>query len=150
MSTTRKSLISLVTLASVVLGATIGTTTEAGATKLPPASVRTARTCNDAIATHWPASSQAWARSIVWREAGNQPGAANRSSSARGCWQLLMSLHAKRFYSVGCTPAQWADPDCNTKVALQLFRSSGTRPWALPGKKVYRKSYRKSYRSYRR
>lgn len=91
----------------------------------------TGRTCYDAIATNWPASSQSWARAIVWRESNNTPSAANARSTARGCFQLMMSIHAKRFYAVGCTPQQWSDPDCNVKAALTLFKSSGTAPWRL-------------------
>lgn len=35
--------------------------------------------CYQAIDRHWPASSRAWARSIVWRESRNNPTAANLS-----------------------------------------------------------------------
>ena len=87
--------------------------------------------CYESIAKIWPVGMQAWARSIVWRESRNTPTAANPVSSARGCWQLLMSLHAKRFYAVGCTPAQWSNPDCNSKVAYSLYKIAGTSPWRL-------------------
>ncbi len=33
--------------------------------------------------------------------------------------------------AVGCTPAQWADPDCNVKAMLHLYREAGTSPWSL-------------------
>lgn len=53
--------------------------------------------CYSALDRHWPASSRQWARSIIWRESRNQPTAANPSSTARGCGQLLLSLHGWRF-----------------------------------------------------
>ena len=72
-----------------------------------------------------------WARDIVWRESRNTPTAANPRSTARGCGQMLLSLHGWRFTAVGCTPAQWADPDCNVKAMLHLYREAGTSPWSL-------------------
>ena len=69
------------------------------------------------------------ARQIIWRESRNDPTAANSSSTARGCWQLLMSLHSWRFTAVGCSPAQWADPVCNTKAAAHLYSGAGWTPW---------------------
>jgi hypothetical protein len=44
---------------------------------------------------------------------------------------MLLSLHGWRFTAVGCTPAQWADPDCNVKAMLHLYREAGTSPWSL-------------------
>ena len=87
--------------------------------------------CYSALDRHWPASSRQWARSIVWRESRNQPTAANPRSTARGCGQLLLSLHGWRFTAVGCSPAEWADPDCNVKAMLHLYREAGTSPWSL-------------------
>ena len=52
-------------------------------------------------------------------------------STARGCWQLLLSLHSGRFSKLGYSPSQWADPDVNTLVALDLYREAGTSPWSL-------------------
>ena len=86
--------------------------------------------CYAAIDRHWPASSRAWARSIVWRESRGIATAANPNSSARGCGQLLLSLHGWRFTAVGCSPSQWADPDCNVLAMLHLYREAGTSPWA--------------------
>jgi hypothetical protein len=71
------------------------------------------------------------ARSIVWRESRNNPTAANTRSSARGCWQLLLGTHGRRFAKLGFSTGQWADPDVNTLVALDLYREAGTRPWRL-------------------
>jgi hypothetical protein len=93
-------------------------------------------TCNAAIDVWWPAQHRAWAKSIVWREARNLPHAANRRSSARGCFQLLMSLHAHRynkFRALGCHPGKWNNADCNALAALDLFntRGVGKRAWAV-------------------
>ena len=87
--------------------------------------------CYEALDRHWPASSREWMRSIVWRESRNQPSAANPSSSARGCAQLIPSVHSGRFRKLGFSPSQWADPDVNIKVALDLYREAGTSPWRL-------------------
>ena len=86
--------------------------------------------CYAAIARHWPAGSQAWARGIVSRESGNQPGAQNASSTAAGCFQMLR-LHEGRFNKLGYTWADRYDPDVNTLVALDLYREAGTAPWRL-------------------
>lgn len=89
------------------------------------------RDCYEAIDKHWPASSRSWARSIVWRESRNNPSAANSRSSARGCWQLLLGTHSGRFNKLGFSPSQWANPDINTLVALDLYYAAGTSPWRL-------------------
>ena len=89
------------------------------------------RDCYEAIDRHWPAASRSWARGIVWRESRNSPSAANKGSSARGCWQLLLGTHSGRFHKLGFSPTQWANPDVNTLVALDLYREAGTSPWNL-------------------
>ena len=87
--------------------------------------------CYQAIDKHWPATSQSWARSIVWRESNNQPHAQNRSSSAAGCFQLTR-VHAGRFQKLGY---DWANDrynaDANARVAFDLYREAGVRPWSL-------------------
>lgn len=94
--------------------------------------VRPSKDCVEAIHRHWPASSRATALRVMHRESGNRPAAANPSSSARGCMQLLSSLHSHRYTAVGCSPSQWANPDCNVKAAVHLFRAAGGwSPWAL-------------------
>jgi len=97
------------------------------------ASAATSPTCNAAIDVWWPTQHRAWARMVVTREAANRPASANARSSARGCWQLLMSLHAHRFKKVGfgCSPAKWANADCNTLAALHLFKQAGKTPWRV-------------------
>jgi hypothetical protein len=91
-------------------------------------------TCNAAIDVWWPAQHRAWAKTIVWREARNIPSSANKRSSARGCFQLLQSLHAGRynkFRALGCNPAKWHNADCNALAALDLFRQAGRTPWRV-------------------
>lgn len=87
--------------------------------------------CFTAVDRWWPTTSRARAKQVVWRESRNQPDAANDHSTARGCFELLLSYHAWRFREVGCQPSQWADPDCNTRAALHLFEEQGWQPWAL-------------------
>lgn len=106
----------------------------------PVARTQTSRDCNAAIDVWWtpnvgPAVAQ-WAKAVVWREARNIPTSANRKSTARGCFQLLMSLHAHRFDKfrhLGCNRAKWGNPDCNALAALDLFRTRGVgkRAWAV-------------------
>lgn len=69
--------------------------------------------------------------SVAYRESRCQPNAANPTSSARGMFQLLHSLHAHR-YRGACTPTEWSDPWCNTMAARDLYNQAGTSPWALP------------------
>ena len=71
------------------------------------------------------------ARKIIWRESRNNPAAANSRSSARGCFQLLQSLHSHRYTAVGCSPSQWSNAVCNVKAADHLYRQAGWSPWAL-------------------
>jgi hypothetical protein len=87
--------------------------------------------CHAAVDAYWPASSQAWAHRIVQRESRGIPTAANRRSSARGCWQMLVRLHGRRFTAVGCSPAMWSDARCNTLAALNLYQQAGRSPWRL-------------------
>lgn len=86
--------------------------------------------CVDAMKRVWPESEWAWAERIMWRESNHQPTAYNRSG-ASGCWQMMLPLHSRRFTAVGCSPSQWADPLCNNRAALHLFREAGRSPWNL-------------------
>lgn len=70
------------------------------------------------------------ARRIINRESRNIPTARN-ASGASGCWQTMLPLHAKVYRAVGCSPAQWSDPRCNTLVAAHLYRAAGWSPWSL-------------------
>lgn len=94
------------------------------------AEANTVTDCYSAQRVYFP-EANGWGPRVIRRESNNNPSAANSSSSARGCWQLLMSLHSHRFWAVGCSPAQWADPICNTKAARHLYLAAGTSPWAL-------------------
>jgi hypothetical protein len=73
--------------------------------------------------------SASWAVGIAWRESRCQPSAANKRSSARGVFQLLVPLHARQYAAVGCSWRQWANPYCNIAAAAHLFHEQGTRPW---------------------
>jgi hypothetical protein len=90
----------------------------------------TSCSCYDVIDNVWPVSSRGWAKSIVDRESGNDPGAQNPSSSAAGCFQL-MKVHAWRFDATGTSWAQRYDPVANTLAALNLYNEAGTSPWRL-------------------
>ena len=68
---------------------------------------------------------------VAWRESRCQPAAANRSSTARGLMQLLMSLHGHRFVAVGCTSDDWDDAWCNLRAARDLYNAAGASPWAV-------------------
>lgn len=87
--------------------------------------------CYTAQRIYFPEVSESWARMIIDRESKNRPNAANSASTARGCWQLLLSYHAWRYYEVGCTPLFWADARCNTLAARHLYLEQGTSPWNL-------------------
>ena len=78
----------------------------------------------DAVFPDWPD-----AEAVAWRESRCQPDAANPTSSARGLFQLLASLHSHRYVAVGCTAADWPDPVCNTLAARHLYDAAGTSPW---------------------
>lgn len=87
--------------------------------------------CYSAMEQVFPAHAHGWARGIIKRESGNRPNAANPSSSARGCWQLLSSLHGDKYAAAGCHVSQWSDPMCNTRAAYVLYQRAGTSPWRL-------------------
>ncbi len=87
------------------------------------------QTCAQAVDRIWPQSSRGWAHRVVWRESRGDTTAKNARSSASGCWQLL-KLHAPRFIELGYRWADRFDPVANTRVALDLYREQGGRPWA--------------------
>ena len=121
----RRALVCLLRVAVPVGGAVLPAGT-AGAATSPD--------CYSAINVWWPAQHRAWARMVVTREAANRPAAANARSSARGCFQLLQSLHAGRynkFRGWGCSPAKWSNADCNALAALDLFKQAGKTPWRV-------------------
>jgi hypothetical protein len=87
--------------------------------------------CGAAMRSVWPRHLWSWADSIMHRESRHQHNAANPRSSARGCWQLLSSLHADKYAAVGCHVSQWSDALCNNKAAYRLYQIAGTSPWAI-------------------
>ena len=91
------------------------------------------RDCYAAADVWWPASSRAWVKSIIKRESAGRAYARNPRSSARGCLQLLHSLHAHRYNKVGfgCNASKWNNPDCGILAGLHLFKQAGTSPWRV-------------------
>jgi hypothetical protein len=87
--------------------------------------------CYGAMERVFPPHTWAWGRKIIHRESTNNPAAANPRSSARGCWQLLSSLHADKYAKAGCHVSQWADAMCNTRAAYVLYQMAGTSPWSF-------------------
>lgn len=79
----------------------------------------------------FPASKWSWAEGIIYRESRGRHDAANPRSTARGCFQLLSSLHADKYTAVGCHVSQWANARCNVRAAHHLYLLAGTSPWNL-------------------
>ena len=103
-----------------------------GLLAVPTAAQASSGGCNPAVAAIIRADfgrAAPWATAIAWRESRCQPGAANRRSSARGVFQLMVPLHARQFAAVGCSWRQWANARCNIAAAAHLYREQGTRPW---------------------
>lgn len=88
------------------------------------------QTCGEAVDRIWPESSRVWAHRVVWRESRGDPRADNPASTAAGCWQLL-AVHRPRFTRLGYGWSDRYDPVANTRVALDLYREQGTRPWRV-------------------
>jgi hypothetical protein len=87
--------------------------------------------CHAAVDAYWPANLRPWAHRIVQRESRGIPTAANRRSSARGCFQMLLRYSAPFYKAVGCSNAQWSNATCNVRAALVMRTRHGARPWAL-------------------
>lgn len=91
-------------------------------------------TCAAAIDKWWPVQTRSWAKRIAARESGYLNGKAkNPRSTARGCMQLLHSLHAWRYDRVGfgCNRWRWSNNDCSILAARHLYLQAGTRPWRV-------------------
>ena len=91
-------------------------------------------TCAAAIDVWWPVQSRSWAKRVAARESGYLNGKAkNARSSAKGCMQLLHSLHAWRYDRVGfgCNRSRWQNNDCSILAARHLFLQTGTSPWRV-------------------
>jgi hypothetical protein len=87
--------------------------------------------CHAAVDAYWPAQHRAWAHAIVHRESRGIPTAANRRSSARGCFQMLLRYSAPYYRAVGCNNYMWSNATCNVRAALVMFQRAGKRPWRL-------------------
>ena len=103
----------------------------AGTAGAAPAHAGYAGPCHAAVDAYWPAAWQPWAHRIVQRESRGQAAAANRRSSARGCFQMLLRYSSPFYRAVGCSNAQWSNATCNVRAALVMRQRHGTRPWAL-------------------
>lgn len=121
-------------LAVAVITTLLCTVMAVRADATPVAATGTSPTCAAAIDVWWPANSRAWAKKVAARESGYLNAAAkNAKSSAKGCMQLLHSLHAWRYDKVGfgCNRAKWSNNDCSILAARHLFLQAGTRPWRV-------------------
>lgn len=87
--------------------------------------------CHDAVRAYWPAAWRPWAHAVVHRESRGIPTAANRRSSARGCFQMLLRYSNPFYKAVGCTNYNWSSATCNVRAALVMRQRHGTRPWAV-------------------
>jgi hypothetical protein len=81
--------------------------------------------CGQAVMQIWPKELWPWAFAVIQRESGGDPNAKNKNSSATGCFQMMMSIHAHRFNGKPGT-----DPIANAAAALELFKEQGAKPWA--------------------
>lgn len=91
--------------------------------------VSPSKTCREAADRYWPSSSRGWFDRVLHRESRGDHEAANKTSTARGCMQLLQSIHSWRYREVGCEPEDWRKPGCNVLAALHLYQEQGARPW---------------------
>jgi hypothetical protein len=87
--------------------------------------------CHAAVDRYWPVQHRAWAHRIVARESGGQPTAANRRSSARGCFQMLLRYSSPFYRAVGCSNYMWSNAACNVRAALVMFTRHGKAPWRM-------------------
>ena len=87
--------------------------------------------CHAAVDTYWPVQHRQWAHFVVHRESRGTPTAANRRSSARGCFQMLLRYSAPFYKAVGCNNYMWANATCNVRAALVMFQKAGKSPWRV-------------------
>lgn len=90
--------------------------------------------CHAAVDVHWPANLRPWAHRIVHRESRGIPTAANKRSSARGCFQMLLRYSNPFYKSVGCTNYNWSNATCNVRAAYSMYKQAGARPWRVYGR----------------
>jgi hypothetical protein len=78
-----------------------------------------------ALRAGWRGEAAVIAVAVAGPESAYQAGAKNRSSTARGMWQTMMSFHAPKYHG-----ASWADPYANARVAHQIWADAGGwGPW---------------------
>ena len=90
-------------------------------------------TAQAALAAGWRGDDAATAVAVAGAESSYNPKAANGDSTARGLWQIMLSLHQPKFAG-----ADWRDPVANARVAHQLWRTSGWQPWVAYTSGAYR------------
>jgi hypothetical protein len=124
----RRALIPFITTLAV-----LGVLAPAAGATHTPATLRTAYSgpCHAAVDAYWPAQHRAWAHTIVTRESRGFPAAANKRSSARGCFQMLLRYSTPFYRAVGCSNSQWSNATCNVRAAYVMFQRAGKRPWRL-------------------
>jgi hypothetical protein len=122
----RRALVVLLMVAVPVGGAVL----PAGTAGAAPAHAGSSGPCHAAVDAYWPAAWQPWAHRIVHRESRGIPTAANRRSSARGCFQMLLRYSSPFYKAVGCSNAMWSSASCNVRAALVMRTRHGVRPWA--------------------
>jgi hypothetical protein len=78
-----------------------------------------------ALRAGWTGDAAVIAVAVAGPESAYQAGAKNRSSTARGMWQTMMSFHAAKYHG-----GSWADPYANARVAHQIWADAGGwSPW---------------------
>lgn len=87
-----------------------------------------------ALAAGWTGEDAVTAVAIAGAESGYDPEAANASSTARGMWQTMMSLHAGK-YGPG---ESWTDPAANARVAHAIYEAQGWGAWTVYTSGAYR------------
>lgn len=124
----RRALIPFITTLAV-----LGVLAPAAGATHTPAQLRTgwSGACHAAVDAHWPVQHRAWAHAIVHRESRGIPTAANKRSSARGCFQMLLRYSNPFYKAVGCNNYMWSNATCNVRAAYVMFQKAGKRPWRL-------------------
>lgn len=86
-----------------------------------------------ALAAGWTALDAVTAVAVAGAESGYNPNAENPTSTAKGMWQIMMSLHEPKFNG-----ADWRDPYASARVAHMLWVESGWQPWVAYTSGAYR------------
>lgn len=82
----------------------------------------------------WPDNTEDRAVRVARCESKLDPTAANKRTSARGLFQIMISVHRARIRRLGFTEQQVAtQPLPNIAVALDIYQDSGFSPWVCKG-----------------